>query len=171
MSRDSSDLMGSWAVTLRRNQPSSEDGEAHFNYTGFLKIVKKHDCKRGDRYKIRPMMQLSLAQRPFNSEQVYSPLLNKLPVMYFATCQQLEDGGEQLPPLDLETQGGTYNGKRYTAHKVEKASEELDGNDSPAITSLYFDNSEFELYSEEVNRQSEASSLRLRWYGQLGLLK
>ncbi|KAH7110622.1 vacuolar transporter chaperone 2, partial [Dactylonectria estremocensis] len=45
------------------------------NYTGFLKIVKKHDRKRGDRYKLRPMMQLSLAQRPFNSEQGYSPLL------------------------------------------------------------------------------------------------
>lgn len=49
----------------------------------------------------------------------------------------------------------------------EKASKELGGNDSPAITSLYLDNSEFELYSEKVNRQSEASSLRLRWYGQL----
>ncbi|KAH7147053.1 VTC domain-containing protein [Dactylonectria estremocensis] len=161
------------------------------NYTGFLKIVKKHDRKRGDRYKLRPMMQLSLAQRPFNSEQGYSPLLNKLSILYFAIRQQLEDGGEQFPPLALETQGETYHGERYVAHKFwvhpdnllevktdilrhlpaliysEKASKELGGNDSPAVTSLYLDNSEFELYSEKVNRQSEASSLRLRWYGQL----
>lgn len=39
---------------------------SNLNYTGFLKIVKKHDRKRGDRYKIRPMMQVSLSKRPFN---------------------------------------------------------------------------------------------------------
>lgn len=44
---------------------------------------------------------------------------------------------------------------------------EPDGRDSPAITSLYFDNKKFELYSDKVHRQSEASSLRLRWCGQL----
>lgn len=49
----------------------------------------------------------------------------------------------------------------------EQTAKELDGNDSPAITSLYFDNKKFELYSEKVDRQSEASSLRLRWYGEL----
>ena len=85
------------------------------NYTGFLKIVKKHDRKRGDRYRVRPMMQLSLAQRPFNSEQGYSPLLNKLSIMYYAIRQQLE-GGDQAPP-DLESQGETHNCERYTAHK------------------------------------------------------
>jgi SPX domain protein involved in polyphosphate accumulation len=87
------------------------------NYTGFLKIVKKHDRRRGDRYRVRPMMQLSLAQRPFNSEQAYSPLLHKLSIMYFAIRQQLE-GGEQ-GPMDLESQGETHNGERYTAHKCK----------------------------------------------------
>lgn len=164
---------------------------SQINYTGFLKIIKKHDRKRGDRYKVRPMMQLSLSQRPFNSETGYSPLLNKLSIMYFAIRQQLEESGEQLPPLDLESQGETHNGERYTAHKFwvhpdnllevktvilrhlpalvysEKSAKELDGSDSPSITSLYFDNKKFELYGEKVNRQSEATSLRLRWYGQL----
>lgn len=49
----------------------------------------------------------------------------------------------------------------------DQTSKEVDGNDSPAITSLYFDNKKFELYSDKVDRQSETSSLRLRWYGQL----
>jgi len=49
----------------------------------------------------------------------------------------------------------------------EQSAKELDADNSPAITSLYFDNKKFELYSEKVDRQSEASSLRLRWYGQL----
>lgn len=93
---------------------------SNINYTGFLKIVKKHDRKRGDRYKIRPMVRLSLAQRPFNSEQGYSPLLNKLSIMYFAIREQLEDGDQT--PLDLDGQGETHNGERYTAHKCKTPS-------------------------------------------------
>lgn len=89
------------------------------NYTGFLKIVKKHDRKRGDRYKVRPMMQLSLAKRPFNSEQGYAPLLNKLSIMYFAVRQQLEG---EAAPLDWDNQSETHNGERYTAHKCESIS-------------------------------------------------
>jgi uncharacterized membrane protein YidH (DUF202 family) len=49
----------------------------------------------------------------------------------------------------------------------EQSSKELDGNEDPSITSLYFDNSKFDLYMRKVERQVDASSLRLRWYGQL----
>lgn len=38
----------------------------------------------------------------------------------------------------------------------------------PTVTSLYFDNPQFDLYNKKVERVSEASSLRLRWFGQLG---
>jgi SPX domain protein involved in polyphosphate accumulation len=89
------------------------------NYTGFLKIVKKHDRKRGDNYKVRPMMQLSLNKRPFNSEQGYSPLLNKLSIMYFVVRQQLEKGGAAAQLLDLDVQEETHRGERYTAHKCK----------------------------------------------------
>lgn len=37
----------------------------------------------------------------------------------------------------------------------------------PTITSIYFDNPNFSLYSDKVNGQEDAASLRLRWYGQL----
>lgn len=103
------------------NQVKELKKYSNINYTGFLKIVKKHDRKRGHRYKVRPMMQLSLAQRPFNSEQGYSPLLNKLSIMYYAIRQQLE--GETQAPLDLEVQGETHDGERYTAHKCKKTSQ------------------------------------------------
>lgn len=93
---------------------------SNVNYTGFLKIVKKHDRKRGESYKVRPMMQLSLSKRPFNSEQGYSPLLNKLSLMYFAIRQHLEEPGQtDQVPLGLESQGETHNGERYTAHKCK----------------------------------------------------
>lgn len=90
------------------------------NYTGFLKIAKKHDRKRGDRYKVRPMMRVSLSERGFNSEQAYSPLLTKLSLMYYAINQNLDEG-EQHQPLDLnlENQGEVHNGERYTAHKCK----------------------------------------------------
>lgn len=37
----------------------------------------------------------------------------------------------------------------------------------PTITSLYFDNPSFSLYMQKVDRTSDVSSLRLRWFGQL----
>jgi SPX domain protein involved in polyphosphate accumulation/uncharacterized membrane protein YidH (DUF202 family) len=170
---------------------------SNINYTGFLKIVKKHDRKRGERYRIRPMMQVSLSKRPFNSETGYSPLLNKLSYMYFAVRQHLEDDGAAHPnpiDLDLDSQPQTHNGERYTAHKFwvhpdnllevktyilrqlpalvysQVSDKDVDGNEDPTLTSLYFDNSKFELYTKKVDRESDAaaSSLRLRWYGQLG---
>ncbi|KAK1750020.1 VTC domain-containing protein [Echria macrotheca] len=165
---------------------------SNLNYTGFLKIVKKHDRKRGDRYKIRPMMQISLSKRPFNSEQAYSPLLNKLSLMYFAIRQQLEgEAAGDSYPLDPDSQAETHNGERYTAHKFwvhpdnllevktyimrrlpalvysQQSAKEADANEDPTITSLYFDNAKFQLYYKKVEREGEASSLRLRWYGQL----
>ena len=164
---------------------------SNLNYTGFLKIVKKHDRKRGDRYKIRPLMQVSLSKRPFNSEQAYSPLLNKLSLMYFAIRQHQEQPGADAFPADPDSQPETHNGEKYTAHKFwvhpdnllevktyilrrlpaliysEQAAKEVDGQHDPTITSLYFDNSKFDLYSQKVERETEASSLRLRWYGQL----
>lgn len=41
------------------------------------------------------------------------------------------------------------------------------GQSDPTITSLYFDNSQFALYNKKVEKTSKASSLRLRWFGQL----
>ena len=92
------------------------------NYTGFLKIVKKHDRKRGNNYKIRPMMQMTLSKRPFNSEQGYSPLLNKLSMMYFVVRQQLDENTDQPPAAATDAQSQTQNGERYTAYKCEHSS-------------------------------------------------
>ncbi|KAK8133996.1 SPX domain-containing protein [Apiospora sp. TS-2023a] len=160
------------------------------NYTGFLKIVKKHDRKRGDRYKVRPLMRLTLSNRGLNSESAYTLLLKKLSTMYYIIDSHLEEG-EQLQLPDLEHQEVVHNGEKYTAHKFwihpdnllevkaligrrlpalvysDSSSKEVDGSDDPSITSLYFDNSKFDLYTRKVERQTDTSSLRLRWYGQL----
>ncbi|KAI1435640.1 VTC domain-containing protein [Xylaria sp. CBS 124048] len=171
---------------------------SNLNYTGFLKIVKKHDRKRGDRYKVRPMMRVRLSEHGLNSEQGYSSLLNKFSIMYYAISQALDQGKQQQQqqqqqpqPGHLEHQDEFHNGERYTAQKFwvhpenllevktailrhlpalvysQQSSKELDSNEDPKITSLYFDNAKFDLYGKQVSRQTDASSVRLRWYGQL----
>lgn len=85
------------------------------NHTGFLKIVKKHDRKRGSAYKIRPMVQISLANRPFNSEAGYSPLSNKLSTLYFAVKQQLDGGEEKQKGEQGERE--VLGDEVYTAYK------------------------------------------------------
>jgi len=89
------------------------------NYTGFLKIVKKHDRKRGNNYKIRPMVMLSLSQKPFNSEQGYSPLLNKLSMMYYAVRQQLDESESAPTASSVDAQSQIQNGEKYTAYKCQ----------------------------------------------------
>lgn len=50
---------------------------SRINFTGFLKAAKKHDRKRGSKYRVRPLLQVRLGALPFNSED-YSPLLYRL---------------------------------------------------------------------------------------------
>ncbi|KAI9048036.1 hypothetical protein LZ554_007834 [Drepanopeziza brunnea f. sp. 'monogermtubi'] len=160
------------------------------NYTGFLKIVKKHDRKRGSNYKIRPIMLMSLSSRPFNSESGYSPLLNKLSIMYYAVRQQLDET-EAPPGTSIpDAQSQIQNGERYTAYKFwvhpdnllevktfilrrlpvlvysEQSSKDNESQGDPTLNSLYFDNPEFSLYNQKVDRQVDVSSLRIRWFGQ-----
>ncbi|TVY15526.1 Vacuolar transporter chaperone 2 [Lachnellula arida] len=160
------------------------------NYTGFLKIVKKHDRKRGNNYKIRPMMQQRLSSRPFNSEQGYAPLLNRLSIMYYVVRQQLDESSDQaVPPTDAQPQ--TQNGERHMAYKFwvhmdnllevrtfilrrlpvlvysQLASQGLDAQGDPTLNALYFDSPEFTLYNQKVERQVDTSSIRIRWAGQL----
>ncbi|EHL00586.1 putative Vacuolar transporter chaperone 2 [Glarea lozoyensis 74030] len=142
---------------------------SNINYTGFLKIVKKHDRKRGNHYKIRPMVQLRLSKRAFNSEEGYAPLLNKLSMMYYVVRQQLDEAPEPINSADAQSE--TQNGERYVAYKFlvysEQSSKGLDSQGDPTLNSLYFDNPDFALYNQKVERQVDASSIRIRWAGQL----
>ena len=56
------------------NEISELEKYSRINFTGFLKAAKKHDRKRGSRYRVRPLLQVRLSALPFNSED-YSPLL------------------------------------------------------------------------------------------------
>lgn len=156
------------------------------NYTGFLKSAKKHDRKRGRKYRVRPILQVRMAQTPFNSED-YSPLLYRLSTMYTWSRQILEGEDPTKEPTPTDAPKDTYTAHKFWVHQDNllevktyvlrrlpvlvynpQSSKIVDaGQKDPTITSIYFDNDKFDLYQEKVDRAEEAGSLRLRWTGQL----
>ncbi|KAJ5885606.1 hypothetical protein N7504_011442 [Penicillium tannophilum] len=159
---------------------------SRINFTGFLKAAKKHDRKRGARYRVKPLLQVRLSQLPFNSED-YSPLVHRLSVMYSFVRETLTEDIVQ-PPKEPERGFGrdVYSSYKFWVHSDNVlevktyilrrlpvliynpgTSKNVDTLDDPTITSLYFDNPQFDLYNQKVARAPEAGSLRLRWTGQL----
>ena len=159
---------------------------SRINYTGFLKAAKKHDRKRGLRYRVRPILQVRLAEMPFNQED-YSPLLFRLSTMYSWARQRLE--GEEAGK-DAETDvrpTDEYKAFKYWVHPDNllevkthllrrlpvlvynpRSVKVVDGSQrDPTITSIYFDNHNFDLYQGKVEKGTAGASLRVRWTGQL----
>jgi SPX domain protein involved in polyphosphate accumulation len=156
---------------------------SRINFTGFLKAAKKHDRKRGARYRVKPLLQVRLSQLPFNSED-YSPLVRRLSVMYSFVREILSTSTVEPEPGFGKDQYSSFKFWIHTDNLLEvktlilrklpvliynpKSSKELESHaDDPTITSLYFDNPQFELYTQKVARSQEAGSLRLRWTGKL----
>jgi len=160
---------------------------SRINYTGFLKLAKKHDRRRGSKYRVRPLLQSRLKETPFNTED-YQPLLYRLSGMYRWARQTLEgeDAVEQESKTSVRPQD-VYTARKFWVHmdnllevkthilrrlpvlvynpqsfKVVDSSQK-----DPTINSIYFDNGKFDLYSGKVAKTTEAGSLRLRWTGQL----
>ena len=135
---------------------------------------------------------MRLADLPFNKED-YSPLLYRLSAMYSFVRQHLNATSPSAEgKLRNLSMNETHPGKEeYISHKFwvhldnllevktmilrrlpvlvynPQTSKIAEGNTpDPSITSIYFDNPGFSLYTNKVDH-GEASSLRLRWYGQL----
>ncbi|KAK6359574.1 Phosphate metabolism transcription protein [Orbilia brochopaga] len=156
---------------------------SRLNFTACLKAAKKHD--RLKQYKIRPLVQVRLSSLPFSSED-YSPLLYRISTLYAFVGQYDQTEPTDSKP-DESAPSAPYESHKFWVHpdnilevktyilrrlpvliynpqdsKVAKANRK-----DPTLTSLYFDNSQFELYTHKLDRYDRAASLRLRWYGQL----
>nr|POE53305.1 vacuolar transporter chaperone 2 [Quercus suber] len=159
---------------------------SRINYTGFLKAAKKHDRKRGHSYRVRPLLQVRLAALPFNKED-YSPLLYRLSAMYSFVRQHLESPEKRGLSISEPQEGrDEYVSHKFWVHPENllevktlilrrlpvlvynpQTSKVAEGHQAdPSITSIYFDNPAFSLYTNKVD-DNVASSLRLRWYGRL----
>lgn len=160
---------------------------SRINFTGFLKAAKKHDRKRGRQYRVQPILQVRLSQVSFHSEN-YASLLQRLSAMYTFCHHVLQtDQQSRTESATASRAHDTYSAHKFWVHpdnllevktfilrrlpvliynpqslRVVDSSQK-----DPSITSIYFDNPSFDLYSQKVEKAVEASSLRLRWTGQL----
>lgn len=160
---------------------------SRINFTGFLKAAKKHDRRRGTNYRVRPLLQVRLSALPFNSED-YSPMLYRLSAMYSFVRQELDGGKDRSQSLpESKNNEEKYQSYKFWVHQEnllevktyilrrlpmlvynpQTAKTAEGGQADPSMTSLYFDNPQFSLYTQKIEKTSNASSLRLRWYGAL----
>ncbi|PSN68142.1 SPX-domain-containing protein [Corynespora cassiicola Philippines] len=159
---------------------------SRINYTAFFKAAKKHDRRSGT-YPLRPFLNSRLNEHPIGAED-QSPLLYRLSAMYSFVRQSLEGKPkEALSFAESSTGGESFTSHKFWVHmdnlleiktvilrrlpvlvynpQTSKVAEGFQRD--PTITSIYFDNPKFSLYSDKVNHLPNAASLRLRWYGQL----
>lgn len=162
---------------------------SRLNYSGFLKIAKKHD-RHHPRYTVRPLLQVRMSALPFNSED-YGPLLYRLSSLYTrirhgsggdehgkprapSVSSSANEAGEQVyqaykfwvhPDNVMEVK--TYVLRRLPVLVYNPRTSKSVEAPNPAITSLYFDSPDFALYNKKLSKSGRPASLRLRWYGNL----
>lgn len=147
------------------------------NYTGFLKILKKHD--KSTKFTLKPIFQVRLNAKPFYKDN-YDRLIVKLSKLY----DLVRTRGNPVKG-DSSAGGAQQNFVRqttkYWVHPenitelklvilkhlpvlVFNADKEFEPEDA-AITSIYFDNKEMDLYYGRLRKDEGAEAIRLRWYG------
>ena len=148
------------------------------NYTGFQKIIKKHD-KQTDIH-LRPTFATRLKAKPFFADN-YDAFIIKLSKLY----DLVRTRGNPIKG-DSAAGGGQQNFVRqttkYWVHQdnitelkliilkhlpvlVFNSNKEFEEDDS-AISSIYYDNPEtWELYMGRLKKTEGAEAIRLRWYG------
>ncbi|KAK6084220.1 vacuolar transporter chaperone 4 (VTC domain-containing protein) [Seiridium cupressi] len=148
------------------------------NYTGFLKIIKKHDKVTGQH--LKPIWGVMMGQKAFFRED-YDRDVVKLSRMY----DIVRTRGN---PVKGDSSAGGSQGSfvrqttKYWVHKenitelklvilkhlpvlVFNAKKEFDIEDA-AITSIYYDNPDtWDLYEGRLKKTEGAEAIRLRWYG------
>jgi SPX domain protein involved in polyphosphate accumulation len=149
------------------------------NYTGFLKIVKKHD--RHTNYILRPMFMVRLNQCPFWKEnEDNDALLIKLSEL-FTKVRGPQEVSSQAAAATTERRTIV---KRFFVHTNDvlelKTSvlrhlpvliyrdpdkTEAEQHIDPPISSLYLDNSDMDAYCSRVESVHHSQIIRLRWYG------
>ncbi|VVT51468.1 uncharacterized protein SAPINGB_P003106 [Magnusiomyces paraingens] len=171
------------------------DRFSRLNFTGFTKIVKKHD-RLHSKYQVKPLLQVRLNALPFHSED-YSPLLYRISVIYAFLAENLTGADATAASASAKLSSVTNSeNSDYTTYKFwvhpdnvmevktrilrhlpllvygSKSHGETDDAEAhpqhdPTITSLYFDNPNFDLYEAKLQKNDVSPSLRIRWSGKL----
>ncbi|KAL2126082.1 hypothetical protein VTI74DRAFT_1728 [Chaetomium olivicolor] len=148
------------------------------NYTGFYKIIKKHDKMTG--WHLKPVFDTRLKAKPFYKEN-YDASVVKLSKLYDLVRTRGNPvkgdsaaGGSQANFIRHTTKYWVHPDNvtelkliilKHLPVLVFNASKEFEEQDS-AITSIYYDNPKtWDLYEGRLKKTEGAEAIRLRWYG------
>ncbi|CAK7903050.1 vacuolar transporter chaperone complex subunit 4 [[Candida] anglica] len=147
------------------------------NYTGFQKILKKHD--KTTKFSLRPIFSVRLSAKPFYKDN-YDNLIVKLSKLYDLVRTRGNPvrgdsaaGGSQQNFVRQTTKYWVHPDNitelklivlKHLPVLVFNADKEFDVEDS-AITSIYYDNKDMDLYYGRLRKDEGAEAIRLRWYG------
>ncbi|KAI9032647.1 VTC domain-containing protein [Phycomyces nitens] len=144
------------------------------NYTGFLKIIKKHDKMTG--WSLKPMFGVRLNAKPFYAEN-YDALIVRISSLYDRVRTRGKERGGDASAGGKQA-AFVRNTTKYWVHPdnitelkliilkhlpvlVFNPNKEFSQEDS-AITSIYYDNDEFDLYTGRLEKTEGAEAIRMR---------
>ncbi|CAH7689733.1 VTC domain-domain-containing protein [Phakopsora pachyrhizi] len=155
---------------------------SHLNYTAFIKIIKKHDKKTGWSLR-RDFIQHHLEARPFYKENYealvvqLSRLFNLVRTRGNPVVGDSAAGGGQSAFVRQTTKYWVHR-DNYVALKllvlkhlpvlVFNPDKVFEPSDS-AISSIYYDNEDLELYLGRLEKTEGAEAIRMRWYGDMSV--
>lgn len=186
------------------------DHFSRLNFTGFIKIVKKHD-RLHQGYSVKALLNVRMNTLPLNNiSEDTSPYLFRISTLYTFIRDQLNasslstslkesfsklsTSGKLSSTPNTNLSGGadsTYKVLKFWIHPdnlmeiktiilrhlpvlVYNSNPKDDDDDDdeytsdPTITSLYFDNRNFELYNNKLLKQlNKTPSVRIKWTGKL----
>ncbi|KAL2217731.1 vacuolar transporter chaperone 4 [Thermoascus aurantiacus ATCC 26904] len=148
------------------------------NYTGFQKIIKKHDKQTG--WILRPVFAARLKAKPFFKDN-YDAFIVKLSKLYDLVRTKGNPvkgdsaaGGQQANFIRQTTKYWVHPDNitelkliilKHLPVLVFNPRKEFEEKDT-AISSVYFDNPDtWELYTGRLKKTEGAEAIRLRWYG------
>ncbi|KAJ1917379.1 hypothetical protein H4219_003246 [Mycoemilia scoparia] len=150
------------------------------NFTGFIKIVKKHD--KNAPFVLKPAFTVQMNNRPFFKEN-FDELLIELSRLYDVVRNGGQDVNTGKDPQAGNGQNFVRNTTKYWVHPdnvmelklyILKHLPVLIYNAKgglkppcPAITSIYYDNDNLDLYRGRLEKSEGAEAIRLRWYGDM----
>ncbi|KAJ2393748.1 vacuolar transporter chaperone, partial [Coemansia sp. RSA 2603] len=150
------------------------------NFTAFIKIVKKHD--KNAPFVLKPVFTLRMNSRPFFKEN-YDELLLELSRLYNIVRNGGVDVDQGKDPQSGNGQNFVRQTTKYWVHPdnvmelklyilkylpvLVYRKKDTDEPPNPAITSIYFDNENLDLYQGRIEKSEGAEAIRLRWYGDM----
>lgn len=148
------------------------------NYTGFLKIVKKHDKQTG--WMLKTIFHVRLNSKPFHKENYDAIIVRLSSIYHTVTLRGKKHTGDEKF-ANWGSSAFVRDTTKYWIHPdnitevklvimkhlpvlLFNTKKEYEENDS-AISSVYVDNEEFECYQGRLEKSDMAQAIRIRWYG------